>query len=426
MCQEREVEGLDFIDAHGDFSNGNDRYELASTGIEPAAGRAMIARPAIGEVLPVYVVDHYEGFRAKQYLDLSRSELTEYVERNIDAFVTAIDEHEPEVILAGHEVMGPYIAKEACNRGASVYAAQLHGSALEYVVKHDPEFLDFATQGLGAAHAVIGGSEYMVREASAVIPGWSHKARVVNPGCDVDLFRPLATRAYETPVVGYVGKFIGQKGTHDLLAALGLTSTPGLRAVIVGYGELDDVLRRLWESLLRGDRAAIEATAERGGVTMRALGQMAAGKSIDNGYRKRADAIQLEFTGRLEHGPLSRVMPTFDVLIVPSVMAEAFGMVAAEAAACGVLPIVPDHSGIGEVGSILESELGTPGLLTFDSGDPINGIAQAIDRVLAIDPVTRRQMGRTAAALARRRWAWPTVAGALLEAATPAGSSSRN
>jgi glycosyltransferase involved in cell wall biosynthesis len=419
MCQEREVDGLPFVDAHGDFSPQNDRYEMSETGVEGAAGSVHVVRPSIGEVLPVYVVDDYDGFKVKQYLDLTRSELTEYVSRNVNALATAIKSFEPQVILAGHEVMGPFVAREAVAGAGGMYAAQLHGSALEYVVKRSSDYLDYATRGLSGAHAVIGGSEYMVREASSVIPGWFERAHVVNPGCDVELFRPARSRSAASPAVGYVGKFIPQKGVHNLLAALGLTLAPRLRAVIVGYGDLDRPLADLWRCLQTGERAGVEAFAQRIGVTSPALNELLVSGEMDHGYWTRASGIDLEFTGRLEHGPLSHVLPTFDVLVVPSVMAEAFGMVAAEAAAAGVLPIVPNHSGIGEVGSILESALGMPGLLTFDSADPIRGIAEAIDRILEIDAESRGEMGRVIAALAHERWAWPTVARSLLRAATP-------
>ena len=39
-----------------------------------------------------------------------------------------------------------------------------------------------------------------------------------------------------------------------------------------------------------------------------------------------------------------------DVLVVPSVMHEAFGMVAVEGAAAGALPLVARHSGLAEIG----------------------------------------------------------------------------
>lgn len=93
-------------------------------------------------------------------------------------------------------------------------------------------------------------------------------------------------------------------------------------------------------------------------------------------------------------------------------------MVAAEAAACGVLPIVPDHSGIAEAGAAVEEALGAPGLLTFDASDPIEGIARAVERVLAIPFDERQEMGRAAAALANERWSWLTVAERLLDLAT--------
>jgi glycosyltransferase involved in cell wall biosynthesis len=106
-----------------------------------------------------------------------------------------------------------------------------------------------------------------------------------------------------------------------------------------------------------------------------------------------------------------------DVLLVPSVLAEAFGMVAAEAAACGVLPVVPRHSGISEVGTALEEAIGRPGLLTFDPSDPVTGIVAAIEGLHRLPEVERREIGEKIAAVVRSRWSWETVAGRLLELA---------
>jgi glycosyltransferase involved in cell wall biosynthesis len=117
---------------------------------------------------------------------------------------------------------------------------------------------------------------------------------------------------------------------------------------------------------------------------------------------------------------LSELLPSFDVLVVPSVVPEAFGMVAAEAAASGVLPVVPRHSGIGEVGATLERELGIEGLLTYDPATPIEGIASALERVLGLDGARRQDLGRAAAEVARRLWSWERVAARLLAFATGA------
>ena len=54
-------------------------------------------------------------------------------------------------------------------------------------------------------------------------------------------------------------------------------------------------------------------------------------------------------TGRLDHEELAELLPACEAMVVPSTFPESFGMVAAEAAACGVLPISAAHSGLAEV-----------------------------------------------------------------------------
>ena len=62
------------------------------------------------------------------------------------------------------------------------------------------------------------------------------------------------------------------------------------------------------------------------------------------------------FTGPLEHRHLRHLLPLADVTVVPSTFPEAFGMVAAEAAAAGSPPLVARHSGLAEVAAGLEEE----------------------------------------------------------------------
>ena len=416
LCQERAAGGLPFVDAHGDFDELNRSFNLQPTGTEPVVGRCVVVRPNIGGLLPVYVYDDYESFTVKRFVDLSDAELDAYVQANVEAMVSAIEQHQPDAVITGHEVMGPYIARLARERTGADYVAKLHGSALEYAVKLQERYRRYAELGLGAAKAVVGGSNYMIEAAAAVVPGWRQRAVVVNPGCDVDLFAPAERDPGAPPVVGYVGKFIAQKGVHLLLAALGLTRAPGLRAVIVGYGELGAELRALQAALAAGDLERARQLAGEVDGWGDLAGFLSSGANPAS-YAQRLAAVEVSFPGRLEHGPLARLLPGFDVLCVPSVLPEAFGMVAAEAAACGVLPVVPRHSGIGEVGAAVEEAIGRPGLLTYDPADPVPGLADAIERVLAIPPAERAELGARAAAEARRRWAWARVADRLLELA---------
>ena len=77
----------------------------------------------------------------------------------------------------------------------------------------------------------------------------------------------------------------------------------------------------------------------------------------------------MTWVGRLEHDELADLLPAAEAMVVPSTFPEAFGMVAAEAAACGALPVVARHSGLAEVAETLAGavpEAARP-LLAFDA-----------------------------------------------------------
>lgn len=415
MCQETHPELVDFVDEAGDMATDNLTFALTPLSVEPALGRCRLVRPSIGEILPVYVYDEYEGFTAKRFVDLTDDELERYTNANVDAMAAAIREHTPDAIVTGHEVMGPYIAREACARTGTRYAAKLHGSALEYAVKEQPErYLGYARAGLGGATTVTAGSAYMLREAGKVIPEVLERGAVVNPGCDIHIFKPPTEPRPDVPIVGYVGKFIVQKGVHNFLAALGLTSS-SFQVTIVGYGGFESELHELDAALRRGDIEGARSLAS--GSGLQHVDEFLGSPAADDKYLERSRRLAPRWAGRLDHEPLSLELPRWDVCVVPSVLAEAFGMVAAEAAACGVLPIVPRHSGIGEVGATLERALGADGLLTFDPDDPVRGIAATMDRILALPPETRREYAHKATELARERWSWEYVADGLLSRA---------
>lgn len=418
LCQHRRTPPPAFIDEEGDFADDNRSFETDATGAGTAQGRCRLVRPAIGGLLPVYVYDRYPHIEAKRFVELTEEELERYVETNVTALITAIEEHRPDAIFVGHEVMGPYIAKLACESTGASYAVQLHGSALEYAVRPQQRYLRFAIEGLGAARRVIGGSRYMLEAAAKLVPGWEEKGAVVNPGCDVDIFRPRGSSPFSDPIVAFVGRLIPQKGVHNFLAALPLVKNTMFTTVIVGGGKFGESLRDLALSFRSGGiGAAVEKiVSEAPDETTRPLRRFFDEHVDDEAYLSRARELPIDFLGHLDHGPLSEVLPNFEALVVPSIVPEAFAMVGAEAAACEVLPIVPDHSGIGELGAALEEALGEPGLLTFDSNDPISSMANAIDRVLAIPPADRAEMGRTASQYARDNWAWEVVRKRLLEA----------
>jgi len=420
LCQDRKAAELSFVDAAGDLTPDNLSFDVAPTGAPSSEGTCTVVRPDLGGLLPVFVYDAYEGFEVKRFIELTDEELENYVRRNVDALVTATERFAPDAIITGHEVMGPEIARRAAERTGHPYVSYLHGSGLEYAVKLQERYKGFSLSGLHAAARVAGGSNYMLAAAGSEIPGeWQPRASVVNPGCDIELFQRQERTRPEIPTVAFVGKLIASKGVHNFLAALGLVEQR-LAAVVVGYGGFESPLHQLAAALKAGDLETARRMAEEGDGTP--LSELAAFlEAVLPGYAGRMSTVSVEFTGRLEHGPLAQTLPSFDVLVVPSVLPEAFGMVAAEAAACGVLPIVPDHSGIGEAGAAIEEALGAPGLLTFDPSDPVRGIAAAIDRVLGIPFKERQEMGRIASQLAAERWSWQEVGTQILALAGAQG-----
>ena len=175
--------------------------------------------------------------------------------------------------------------------------------------------------------------------------------------------------AADEPTVIYFGKLIRNKGVHLLLEAL---RDLDARAVIVGFGDY---------------RAELEALAP-----PRTL-----------------------FTGPLEHRHLVHLLPLADVSVVPSIFPEAFGMVAAEAAATGTPPLVARHSGLLEIAEGVEAEYPAARreLASFTSGEA-RELAGKLNALLALPAQERAEMGAAARRAAIERWSWRSVANRLL------------
>src|SRR5262249_21857645 len=103
--------------------------------------------------------------------------------------------------------------------------------------------------------------------------------------------------------------------------------------------------------------------------------------TIDDAYLQAARSLpdRVVLTGRLEHAELAPLLALADAEVMPSTFPEAFGMVAAEAAACGALPVSADHSGMAEVTRTLAAAVPAQARpwLSFANGD-VRGIAERL------------------------------------------------
>jgi glycosyltransferase involved in cell wall biosynthesis len=364
-------------------------------------GGAATVRPDIGTLLPVFVLDDYEGLQAKLLQETTWAER----DRFVDANAGAIRELLPaDAVFANHVLLGGPVAAAAGAR----YAVKAHGSELEYSMRGNTELAEWGRRSLAGAEAVFVGSEHIRRVLDDVV-GHADNVHEVPPGVNVDEFVPqpreqaLARLLEESrrdppnpgnadyrrpdegnaaryaeffgsgddrPVVLYFGKLIPQKGVQVLLEALRGVDA---RAIVVGFGPM---------------RQELEALAPPGTL----------------------------FTGIQEHRHLVHLIPLADVSVVPSIFPEAFGMVAAEAAACGTPPLVARHSGLAEVAEGLEHDYPPHlrDLAGFATGD-VEDLRAKLRRLLELAPGDRAAVGAAARAAVVRRWSWAGVAERLLQ-----------
>jgi glycosyltransferase involved in cell wall biosynthesis len=357
-------------------------------------GRAQTVRPDIGGPLPVFVLDRYEGMEAKLLQDTKDDERAAFVEAN----AAVLRELAPaDLVFANHVLLGGPVGAAS----GLPYAVKAHGSELEYSMRGDDELARWGRESLAAARAVFVGSRH-IRQVLEDVVGHVDRVHEVPPGVDVEDFHPerrtdalanlieearrdrpnpenagermpddgnvrrfAAFFGDERPTVLYFGKLIRNKGVHLLLEALRRVDA---RAVVVGFGDY---------------RGELEAMA----------------------------GPDVLFTGPLEHRHLVHLIPLADVTVVPSIFPEAFGMVAAEAAAGGSLPLVARHSGLAEVGNALE-EAGVPA--AFESGNA-DDLADKLESLLARSEPDRAELRRRARRVAEERWSWASVADRLLQ-----------
>jgi glycosyltransferase involved in cell wall biosynthesis len=371
-----------------------ERYDL---------GGASTLRPELpGGLLPVFVLDHYAGLEARLLQGFSAAERRRYVEANAAALRALLP---ADLVFANHVLMGGAVGAGLGGR-FRVYA---HGSELEYSMRGRPGLERLGREALAAAEATYVGSQSM-RGVLEQVVGPVGTVLQVPPGVDVDKFVPegraealaalLAEARADPPNPGnaderlpdegnaarlepflageaktvvYFGKLIANKGVQLLLAAL---ESLDARAVIVGFGDFRGELERLAAAFPPG---------------------------------------RILFTGPLEHRHLVHLLPLADAAVVPSTFPEAFGMVAAEAAASGCPPLVARHSGLADIAAGLEA--GYPPhlahLAAFRSGD-VTDLRSKLAELLALPDADRTALRTSARATVVERWSWAGVAARLL------------
>jgi glycosyltransferase involved in cell wall biosynthesis len=231
------------------------------------------------------------------------------------------------------------------------------------------------------------------------------------------------------PRVVFVGKLIVSKGVDLLVAAWPLVHArhPDARLILCGFGAYREGIESLIAALGEGDIEAARQIAQQGraleGGPAKPLEYLAAFLADPPpqylaAAQDAAGSIML--SGRLEHSEVGKLVPACDALVFPSTHPEAFGMVAAEAASAGVLPVSAAHSGALEVSRALMEGLPgeVAGLVSFDLGPgSIEAIASRLNTWFGLSPDARSATRMSLRDTAKRLWSWEGVAREVIAAA---------
>ena len=145
-------------------------------------GGAVTAKPDVGGLLPVFVLDRYEGYEVKRVQDCSRDELETWVEAN----ARALRERGPaDLVFVNHVLLGGPVGAASGGR----YVVKAHGSELEYSMRGNAELSAWGGEVLAGAAATIVGSAH-IREVVHEVCGTVDGVHEVPPGVDVELWRP--------------------------------------------------------------------------------------------------------------------------------------------------------------------------------------------------------------------------------------------
>jgi glycosyltransferase involved in cell wall biosynthesis len=367
-------------------------------------GTTRVIKPKLpNDLLPVFVLDDYPGLEAKLLQDFSYQELLDYVSANVEAMREFLP---ADLVFTNHALMGGPVGLAS----GSPFRVKIHGSELEYSVRGRPELIEMARYSLDQAETVYVGSKH-IRDVLAKVVGHTERVVEVPPGVNINDFvikdRKEALRelleevkndppnpgngderlpdkgnyqkfdnffSVDKPTVIYFGKLIKNKGVQLLLEAL---ESLDARAIIVGFGDYRNELEKIAKKLPDG---------------------------------------KVLFTGVLEHRHLVHLLPLADAAVVPSIFPEAFGMVAAEAAASGCPPLVANHSGLAEIAAELQAAYPKQlrHLTVFEPGDS-EDMGKKLGELLSLSAKNREAIKYAGRSIVETHWSWTVIAKRLLQ-----------
>ncbi len=434
LCQDPDPIDIDFVNEVYQFDSENNNYILKESKASPFKGKVRVFQPNLNGFLPVYVYDHYDGFEVKEFPNCSDEEVASYLNQNAKALTKVVRDFNIKVVNTNHLVMFPSIATKVKEVLDFKHVITVHGSALNFTVKKDKRFEEFAKDALSKAEEIVVDSLHADVELKEFLDetglsSLKEKVEIIPAGVDVSSFDlPTASseemisnfqKAIAKKVIGlkgrsieqeqdvlysnkelksilidvdvlrknydyrhvdqhvvekieklktaefkvmFVGKYLWTKGIYLILFAIPriLKEYPNAQFVFVGFGPFREpaefIVNAISRNKLSDLKTILSEKAElfhgEDGANLPLIeslideNQLALESIVNSGIEIRNN---ITFTGIAAHKELVDLIPAMTSLIAPSVFPEAFGMVAIEAMACGVYPVLTYQSAFKEI-----------------------------------------------------------------------------
>ncbi len=447
VCQDREPERCDFIDSMYTLDPANETLTLAYEAPSTMAGTCRLVRPdVVGELL-VYAEGRFPPFdreRIHAFQNASVRSRTRYIDRNVRALRTVFATWIPDLVIAQHLIMQPYVVAKALE-GRAPYVVTEHGSALNFSVRANDDLVPFAIEGLSGAVRIAtvsqGARDDLIGWAGEKGLSIAEKTVAMPPGIDGTLFAPSADRedalgalrervelpagfelSADDDIIAFVGALRPTKGIQHAIAALPLISRlrgKHTRLLVAGDGPARGPLEVLGAFVDSGDvegaRRLVES--EPALQSPRLWGAVVCDEVVVSEGRRIA------FLGHLEHDQLAAVYAAADVCVAPSVFPEAAALVNVEGLSAGATPVAAYHSGMIDLDDLLADALHDAAFAQLVPGpDFTRRLARAIDHILDAYPTKETGFRRRLHQLAASRYpTWEETAQDYVAMGSPAG-----
>lgn len=267
----------------------------------------------------------------------------------------------------------------------------------EWLAKLDRKMIE---PRLRDSDAIIFCSNYFAQQTRDAWPQYASRCHVVYNGVTLGEFEsaePIPVRHPMTRRILFVGRLSPDKGVHILIDAF--------EKIIRIYPQAELKIIGPWAMIPRS--FCISHSTEN---SVRDLCAFYTREPYVEQLRDRITPgarAHVEITGVISRDELVRMYQSSDVLVLPSIYPEGFGIPIVEAAACQVPAVVTSRGGMPEV--VEDGETG----LICEAGNA-DSLADAILTLLN-DESLRRSMGRAAFERTARLFTWDQITQSLHE-----------